>query len=134
MLCQFHPQVRYGMEDNKKRGSVNTQYDLGGPNDVRLPYNPCGCVYACDLDENYDCIRLYAEVCGIYTEEQDYMGRRNLGVCDVAGISEPDNVATMNGQVRLFLVAESANSAELVIVLFESGGINGCHQGVKPLK
>jgi hypothetical protein len=89
-------QVRYGMEDNMKRGGDITQYDAGGPNDVRLPYNPCSCVYACDLDANYDVIRMYAEVCGIYTVEQDNNGR-NLGEYDVAGISEPDKVITKNG-------------------------------------
>ena len=37
--------VRYGMESNKRAGANNTRHDIGGPNDIRLEYNPCGCVY-----------------------------------------------------------------------------------------
>lgn len=31
--------VRYGMEDYAKKGVNSTSYDIGGNNDVRLPYN-----------------------------------------------------------------------------------------------
>ena len=37
--------VRYGMESNRRAGVNTTRYDIGGPNDIRLEYNPCGCVY-----------------------------------------------------------------------------------------
>ena len=37
--------VRYGMESNGRAGVNTTRYDIGGPNDIRLVYNPCGCVY-----------------------------------------------------------------------------------------
>jgi len=37
--------VGKGMEDNKKKGKPTTKYDIGGNNDIKLPYNPCGTVY-----------------------------------------------------------------------------------------
>lgn len=33
----------------------------GGPNQVRLPYNPCGCVYGFDLTPEFDVTRMYGE-------------------------------------------------------------------------
>ncbi|MCW8838618.1 MAG: DUF839 domain-containing protein, partial [Thiovulaceae bacterium] len=44
--------VAYGMEDNKKKSSDNTTYDIGGNNDIKIPYNPCGAVYALDIASN----------------------------------------------------------------------------------
>lgn len=34
------------MEDNRKKGSADTQYDEGGPNHIKLAYNKCGAIYA----------------------------------------------------------------------------------------
>ena len=42
-------EVVRGMEDLKKNGSDNDAYDKGGPNDIKLPYNTCGCVYGLDV-------------------------------------------------------------------------------------
>jgi hypothetical protein len=36
-------EIRAGMEDNAIKGAKNTTFDLGGPNDIRLPYGKCGC-------------------------------------------------------------------------------------------
>ena len=35
-------QIRNGMEDNKSKGKNSTDFDIGGSNDIRVPYNPCG--------------------------------------------------------------------------------------------
>ena len=37
--------VRYGMESFRRAGANSTRHDIGGPNDIRLEYNACGCVY-----------------------------------------------------------------------------------------
>lgn len=36
----------------------------GGNNDVRLPYNKCGCVYQLDVDESYNALGMSALFCG----------------------------------------------------------------------
>ncbi|MGC9350731.1 MAG: hypothetical protein ACP5D3_01965, partial [Sulfurovum sp.] len=79
--------VAYGMEDNAKKGSENTKYDEGGNNDIKLPYNPCGTVYALDVDSNYRATNMYGVVSGTPIEE-DVDGN----TCDLDGISNPDNV------------------------------------------
>lgn len=38
-------QIRNGMEDNKAKGKNSTDFDIGGPNDIRVAYNPCGACY-----------------------------------------------------------------------------------------
>jgi len=55
-------QNRRGMEDFKSAGSSSNTFDIGGPNHVRVPYNPCGCIYAFDLSATWDVTRMYGEV------------------------------------------------------------------------
>ena len=38
--------VQGPMENNKVKGVPDVSADVGGNNDVRVPYNPCGCVYS----------------------------------------------------------------------------------------
>ena len=33
----------------------------GGPNQIRLPYNPCGCIYAFDVTADFDINRMVGE-------------------------------------------------------------------------
>eukprot|EP00798_Chlamydomonas_sp_ICE-L_P025897 gene25897-11570_t len=101
-------QVRYSMEDFKHKGSSSTAWDIGGTNNVRVPYNPCGCIYAIDLSPDMNAIRMYGEVCGVYQSEAH---GRSLGVCDVAGISEPDNVIVLPGQATL-IIGEDTGTVE----------------------
>ena len=93
--------VRYGMEDNMKKGVANTGYDLGGNNDIKLNYNKCGGVYALDTATNttigsdYVVYSMKGLVAGIPT---DYTGTALEGnSCDVSSVSYPDNVAFLEG-------------------------------------
>eukprot|EP00889_Picochlorum_renovo_P007848 jgi/Picre1/34878/NNA_002344.t1 len=63
--------VRYGMEDSMKKGEPDDTYDIGGPNAIKLPYNPCGCVYALDMDDNYVATSFTAALCGKPMEEDE---------------------------------------------------------------
>lgn len=36
----------------------------GGPNDVKLEYNPCGCIYSMAVTETYDITSMVAVLCG----------------------------------------------------------------------
>lgn len=97
--------VRYGMEDFAKKGTANTAYDLGGNNDIRLPYNKCGTVYALDvqlgkrdsvggtINSDFVVGNMYAEVAG---NAVTYTGELAFNQCDVNGISYPDNITYLD--------------------------------------
>lgn len=78
--------VRYGMEDNMSMGVADGSYDAGGRNDVRLKYNPCGCVYEMQLDDSYDAKKLVPLVCGTI------QGGNTDNLCSLDGIASPDNI------------------------------------------
>jgi secreted PhoX family phosphatase len=90
-------EVARGMEDFAKTGSYSTSYDLGGPNDIRLPYNLCGAVYelalapSSTIDSDYVAEAWWGLVEGIpttYPEDSEYASN----TCSVNGISNPDNL------------------------------------------
>ena len=35
------------MEDFGDEGEASEEYDIGGPNAIKLPWNPCGCGVLC---------------------------------------------------------------------------------------
>ena len=71
-------EIRRGMEDNKKSGEDNNEYDLGGPNSIKLDYNPCGCVYTMEVDEDYNIVSMSALICGTYQDNA-------LNFCELDG-------------------------------------------------
>ena len=78
----------------------NPTYDVGGGDDFRMEYNPCGCVFALELDEEE----------GKATHMEPILcGRYENGGCSIDGIANPDNVA-MAGQ--LLLIAEDSSYHE----------------------
>lgn len=110
--------VRYGMEDSKKKGEdevcllfscahalthatahplipspahhLQSKYDAGGNGDISLEYNQCGCVYALSFDTDFVANQFTAALCGSPMPEDEF-GQ----VCDVDNISNPDNVARL---------------------------------------
>lgn len=95
-------QIRYGMEDNAKKGdTTETKYDFGGSNDITLDYNKCGGVYGLDTATNstigsdYVVYSMKGLVAGVPT---DYTGTALEGnSCDVTSVSNPDNVDFLEG-------------------------------------
>eukprot|EP00803_Ostreobium_quekettii_P000985 evm.model.scf_1732.1 EVM.evm.TU.scf_1732.1 scf_1732:14451-19347(+) len=82
---------REGMEDNKRKGKEgDDRHDVGGSNDIRLPYNPCGCVYQLDLDEQFFATQIISLICG---KPDLTPGLPSPQVCDIDGIANPDNIA-----------------------------------------
>jgi hypothetical protein len=49
------------------KGKNSTQYDVCGPNHVRVAYNPCGCVYQMEVDEAMSVTKMYALVSAVDT-------------------------------------------------------------------
>jgi hypothetical protein len=94
--------VRYGMESNARAAVNTTRYDIGGPNDIRLVYNPCGCVYEIALTRNYDSSKITPLICG--TPSTAVAGNQ----CDVDGIANPDNLALFPDQNILIIGEDTA--------------------------
>ncbi len=70
-----------GMEDFMKKGESEDSYDICGHNDIRLPYNPCGCVYQMDIEE-VDGWMSVTKARGYLCGNQD-TGTNSFDVCDV---------------------------------------------------
>jgi secreted PhoX family phosphatase len=101
-------EVAKGMEDLKKNGSDNDKYDLGGSNDVKLPYNKCGTVFGLDVaaDEtigsDYVARNMYGVVSGTMTDYPAGSDYEN-NTCDVDGIANPDNLTMIPGYNTLII-------------------------------
>jgi secreted PhoX family phosphatase len=108
-------QVRRGMEDNMAGGVASTTFDIGGSNDVRLPYNPCGCVYAMDLDSSYNANRMYGELCGTPVSGTRYkaeMGTSSTFINKCLDLAEPDNIAYVSGH-KMLIIGEDQNENQI---------------------
>ncbi|QCT93756.1 DUF839 domain-containing protein [Caminibacter mediatlanticus TB-2] len=109
-------QIAKGMEDNKKYGKPNPKYDLGGNNDIRLPVNKCGGVYALDLDNNYVAKNMYAVITGIpqkYPKNSPYYNKYNK--CSINSIANPDNISYLPGS-NILLIGEDTASHQIDLV------------------
>jgi secreted PhoX family phosphatase len=102
--------VERGMEDNMKAGEAETKYDIGGSNDVKLPYNYCGAVYALDIDSNMNATTMTAILTGDMIDE-DADGNQ----CDLDNISNPDNVTMLEGTDLLFIGEDTSKHINNVI-------------------
>jgi secreted PhoX family phosphatase len=97
--------VRYGMENKQKKGEDEPKYDQGGPNAIQLPYNPCGCVFALEFDDNFVATNFNAALCGTPMEE-DQFGQ----TCEVTGVSNPDN---LNRIGKTILIGEDTDNHQV---------------------
>ena len=102
--------VRRGMEDNKSGGKNDTKYDIGGPNDIRLPVNNCGCVYEMDVVDN-DIKTMKGFICGIPVTGDA------KNTCKMDGIANPDNVA-MSDELNTLLIGEDTGTGHQNDVLW----------------
>ncbi len=99
-------EVSRGMEDYRNTDEADDRYDLGGPNDIRLPYNMCGGVYELPLDEHYNADSMTALLNGTYRyydANSTYAGNQ----CDVDGIANPDNLTFIPGSDTLLIAEDS---------------------------
>lgn len=99
-------EIGRGMENFHKKGKANETFDVGGPNDIRLPYNHCGGVYALDLAENktlgsqYVGQNMQAILVG---KPKKYEGDWADNSCDLDGIANPDNLTYIPGYHTLII-------------------------------
>lgn len=95
-------EISSGMEDMASKGKASGKYDGGGSNDVKLAYNPCGGVYALDLDQDYVATSMQAVVVGkprTYADGSEWAGN----TCDMDGLANPDNISYLAGRDTLFI-------------------------------
>ncbi len=123
--------VAYGMESNKKKGKDEPKYDVGGNNDIRLGYNPCGAIYALDLKEagqvdmagdkiesTYVVSNMHAVLTGepaSYPAGHPFEGN----TCSVNGISNPDNVTYLEGSNILTIGEDTSSHKNNVVWAFD---------------
>ncbi len=107
-------EVTRGMEDFKKSGEDDNTFDIGGYNDIKLPYNDCGCVYSLDVAANADIGSDYVvqnmtgELCGTmttYAQDSPYANN----TCDVDNIANPDNLTFITGK-GILIIGEDTGS------------------------
>ncbi len=122
-------EVTRGMEDFMKNGSASDSYDLGGQNDVRLPYNKCGAVYGLDIAQDasissdYVAQNMYGVVTGTmmdYPAGSDYENNS----CDVDGIANPDNLTIIPGYSTL-IIGEDTGSGHQNDAIWAYNLVNG---------
>jgi len=108
--------VEYGMEDNMKKGSANTQYDLGTPNSIKVKYNSCGCVMEMDVDHHMMATKARMLTCGAVntdpaTKDEDF--------CVTSHIANPDNVAMIPDYNQLIIGEDTSNHKNNLIWIYD---------------
>lgn len=112
--------IERGMEDRRDRATADNRYDAGGPNHIRLPYNPCGAVYALPLDDSFTATAMHALVTGRALDDDP------KNACATTGIANPDNLTFLTGR-RTLVIAEDSAHGHLHNMLWaydlDSGGL-----------
>lgn len=117
MLYLSIGKISNGMEDYMSNASADETYDRGGANHIRLPYNPCGCVYGLrvggngELGSNYGAKNIVKVICGTgggFGGSREEPGNS----CDVDGIANPDNLTFMDGYDTLIIAEDSDDGHE----------------------
>ncbi len=111
--------IRSGMLDDHKT------HDKGGANDVRMPKNSCGAIFALDtasnkkdstgklIDSDYVFDKMYSLISGRPRSYEDSALRFNK--CDIDGIAEPDNLTYLPGY-GVLIIAEDTSKHEIDMV------------------
>jgi secreted PhoX family phosphatase len=101
-------EVARGMEDFGKKGKESNDYDLGGANHIKLPFNPCGTVYKlsvgtdAEIGSDFVAKDMVGLVSGTPMEyaEGPWAGNNS---CDIDGIANPDNITFLAGTNTLII-------------------------------
>lgn len=111
-------EIARGMENFNDYGQPIDLYDKGGPNDITLPFNLCGGIYALDLVNNddinsrYVAKNMYGVIQGQMTQAYDKKsdlppydpnGPFAHNKCDLEGIANPDNISFIPGYHTLLI-------------------------------
>lgn len=104
--------IEKGMENRAKKGKPYGDYDLGGANDIRLNYNPCGAVYRLSVEpndalhSNYVAVSAHTLLAGKPDQYSD--PRLSANKCDLDGIANPDNISYLPHSNTLMIGEDSS--------------------------
>eukprot|EP00967_Tisochrysis_lutea_P023507 scaffold26959_cov16-Tisochrysis_lutea.AAC.1 len=92
--------------------------------DIKVEGNDCGCVYAINLDENYNAYNISAEVCGErITLSEDELVKGLPSFCKMEKPSNPDNLAMMHGYPWLVVSEDSSNRHQDLLMMHNVSGV-----------
>lgn len=92
------------MEDRASKGQATDANDAGTGNHVRVPYNECGCVYELAMGDDHKATTIQGLVCGVVGDGTDAENE-----CNTTFISNPDNVASVQGHNALLIGEDTGN-------------------------
>ncbi len=104
-----------GMGDATEKGKPGDRYERGGPNHIRLGYNPCGVVFALDLgrDETIGSDYVARSMAALVTGRSDPEGvAAGVNTCAVDGIANPDNLTFIPEHDTLIIAEDSDDGHE----------------------
>ena len=108
--------VERGMLDN------DATYDLGGPNDIKVKANKCGCVMEFDIDAStMSATKARMLTCGTPLTTADALVKvgRFDNECDVNAIANPDNVASISKYDQLIIGEDTSNHVTNLIWIWD---------------
>ena len=108
-------EIGRGMEDHAKQGKKDSRYDRGGQNHIRLPYNPCGGVYALTVDDTYRAVSMEAELVGKPVKEGFSHG------CTRESIANPDNLTFLPNSHILVIGEDSSYHENNTVWAYDTG-------------
>eukprot|EP00884_Botryococcus_braunii_P000911 jgi/Botrbrau1/10820/Bobra.0064s0023.2 len=80
--------VQKGMTNYTDKGKFSDKFDQGGPNDLRVAENICGCVFYMTVDpKTYNVTTFGSWLCG-----NTVSGTNANNKCDLQALSNPDNI------------------------------------------
>jgi len=85
--------------------TVGNAYDVGGSVDVALPANPCGCVYAIDVDSTGSATTMTTTP-SVITDGSVAAGGQG---CDINGLSSPDGITYVPTLDTLFIQEDTSS-------------------------
>ena len=112
--------IERGMEDGTSIPKASNKYDIGGNNDIKLPYNKCGAVYELDIDANMVATSMKSIVEGKPLDAEDEYGNG----CHADFISNPDNVAFIPETDTLLIGEDTSKHTNNVVWAYDVVSIN----------
>ena len=107
-------EIALGMENHQAYGQPNDQYDQGGANHIKLPFNRCGGIYALklashkEIGSDYVAQTIAGLVMGKMTPATNTIPTNDSVLadnnqCDLENIANPDNITAISGHNTLII-------------------------------
>ncbi len=99
-----------GMGDNTEKGKPSDRFERGGPNHIRVAYNPCGAVFASALEKDAGIGSDYVvkNIAPLIAGKPDAsVGEGKFNQCAVDGIANPDNLTVIPEHDTLIIAEDS---------------------------